>query len=99
MSNTCAGLPRNTEENFDQVIDEKEVLTGRPEARTAYLCLHNYSEHGIEVSTEPDSAPTIFMPWGSVMAIYGSSSRQELVEEAKEAMPRQQSEEPEETAP
>lgn len=85
--------PNLTEENQDKVLDEGEILKGTLETRTASLYLENYSTLGIEVSKEPGSVPTYFIPWSAVIAIYTLQNRQELVDMAKEDMAEQQSDE------
>jgi hypothetical protein len=91
--------PSITEENFDQVVNQREPLTGQPEASTGVFYLRSYSNYGIEVSKERDSRPAVFMPWGSILAIYTTHTRDELVQFLKEDLAREGTEQTEESNP
>ena len=70
-------------------VREGEVLRGQPEARTRAVYLQGYSQFGIEVSANPEGGDETFIPWSAVMALYGHS-RQQLVQDAREDMEREQ---------
>jgi len=89
--------PRVTEDNWDQVVKEDEVLTGQPEARTATFWLRAYNNFGIEVTPTDEPKDHIFIPWGAVLRIWGPD-RPELEQAEREAMQQEQPEGSEETA-
>jgi hypothetical protein len=84
--------PSVTDDNFGQVVEAGEVLTGQSEARTRAVYLQMYSNFGIEVTPTEERKDYIFIPWGSVLRIWGQD-RPELEQAEREAMQREQSEE------
>ncbi len=90
--------PDITEDNVDQIVGEGQVIKGPPEARTAAFYLREYSNFGIEVSKTAELGNEIFIPWGAVLAIWGSS-REDLERTAGEATNEEQPERTEEAGP
>jgi hypothetical protein len=78
--------PEINDENYDAVIDQKEILKGAPEARTGTFWLIQMSVMGIEVTREPEGGPALFLPWGSVLKIYSGDSREKIEERYREGM-------------
>jgi hypothetical protein len=81
--------PDITEDNVEQIVEEGRVLKGPPEARTAAFYLRGYSDLGIEVSRMGERGNAFFIPWGAVLAIWGSS-REDLERTAREATDQEQ---------
>ena len=81
--------PKLTDDNFDKVISESEVLASQPEARTAAFWLTAYNNFGIEVTPTEEYSNQIFLPWGAVLKIHGQD-RLELEHAEREAMSQDQ---------
>lgn len=90
--------PMTTDDNFDQVVDESEVLTGQPVARTAAFWLRAYNDFGIEVTPTEERKDYIFIPWGAVLGIWGPD-RPELEQLEREAVQQNQLEDSEQATP
>jgi hypothetical protein len=90
--------PDITEDNVDQILGEGQVIKGPPEARTAAFYLREYSSFGIEVSKTAELRDEIFIPWGAVLAIWGSS-RADLERTIGEAANEEQPERTKEGGP
>jgi hypothetical protein len=71
--------PRTDDADVFKRVQEGEVLTGQPEARTKLVFARNSSRYGIEVTSGPDSDDNVFYSWASVLRMWGPS-REELVQ-------------------
>ncbi len=90
--------PRVTEDNFDQVVEQGEVLTGQPEVRTRACYLRRISLLGVEVTPTEEHKNYDFISWGAVLRIWGPD-RPELEEAEREAAEQNQQQDTEDTAP
>ena len=81
--------PRVTEDNFDQIVEQGEALTGQSEARTRAYYLRGISSQGIEVTATEERKNYVFISWGAVLRIWGPD-RLELEQAEREAMGQDQ---------